>query len=274
MDLNPGNHWLGADRFNNLYQIGEQGDKLSLIRAILRGFSRIPYENLSKIIKLYRSGPNIRLPTEVMEDHIASGLGGTCFSLTFLLQAVLERYGLPSYPVMAEMRAGRNVHCCLVVRVGERKYLLDPGYLLHTPLELDRTKSQTFDVGFSSVGLKFDPKGHYYDLYTLNQEGEKWRYRFHDLPTPPQDFLKYWRSSFRWKGMRGIYLTRFTEEGLYYLHNDFMRRTTPQGKKNYRLKGEDSVVEEIFGIKRELLEEAKEVLRRGRELCNGRAISR
>lgn len=271
--INPRNHWNGADLFCDLYQVNRQGEGLYLLRDILKGFSHFPFENLSKIIKLQHSGPHIRLPVEVMEDHKEMGLGGTCFSLTFLLQTILDRCGFSTYPVMADMRAGRNTHCCLVVKVGGRKYLLDPGYLLHLPVELDPAKTQVIDAGFSSVELKFDPQTQYYNLSTFNQEGRKWRYGFRDLPTSPGDFLLYWRSSFGWKGMWGIYLTRSTEDGLYYLHNDFMRRTTHQGKRNYRLKGEDLVVGEIFGIKREIFEEAKDTLRRRRELSYVRARS-
>ncbi len=260
-----------ADRFCNLYRVNQGGDELPLLRAILKSFSHFPYENLSKIIKLHRSGPHIRLPVEVLEDHLRMGLGGTCFSLTFLLQTILDRYGFSSYPVMADMRAGRNSHCCLVVKIGQRKYLLDPSYLLHLPLELDPVQSQVFDVGHSSVELQFAPQTQCYNLFTLNRKERKWRYRFRDIPTPLADFLGYWRSSFDWKGMWGICLIRSTGEGLYYLHNDFMRRTTQQGRINYGLRGEDSVVEEIFGLKREVVEEAREALRMRRELSYGRA---
>jgi len=271
--INPRKHREGADYFCDLYHVSREEEGPLFLKAILKDFSHLPYENLSKIIKLHCSGPNVRLPKELIDDHITFGLGGTCFSLTFLLQTILDGCGFSSYPVMADMKVGKNAHCCLVVKIGQKKYLLDPGYLLHLPLELDPAKTQTFDVGFSLVGLRFDHRTQYYDLFTFNREGEKWRYRFRDLPASPQDFLRYWRSSFGWNGMWGIYLTRFTEEGLYYLHNDFMRRTTHQGKRNYRLKGENSVVEEVFGIKREVVEEVKEALRRRRELSNGQARS-
>lgn len=263
--LNPLDHWEGANRFFDLYQVSEGGDQFSLVKALLAEFAHLPYENLSKIIKLHRAGPEVRLPLEVVEDHKALGLGGTCFSLTFLLQAILKRWGLPSYPVMADMKVGRNAHCCLVVKIGQRKYLLDPGYLLHLPLELSPHEGRIADVGFSSVELRFDPGNGYYNLFTLNQGERRWRYRFKDLPTPMGDFQRHWRSSFGWRGMKGIFLTRATVEGLFYLHNDFMRRTSHQGKRDYRLKGQSRVIEEVFGIKREVIEEAKEILRGRRE---------
>ena len=266
MNSDPRDYWEGADRFLDLYPLDGEGDKLSLVKALLERFTHLPYENLSKIIKLHRAGPEIRPPLEVVEDHQAWGLGGTCFSLTFLLQTILSRWGIPSYPVMSDVSWGKDTHTCLVAKIVRRRYLLDPSYLLHLPLELAPDREQMVDVGFSSMGLRFDPGSGYYNLFTYNQGETKWRYRFRDLPIHLDDFLRRWRSSFSWKGMKGICLTHLTSEGLYYLHNDFIRRTNRQGRRNYKLKGEHRVVEEVFGIKGEILEEAREILRRGQSI--------
>jgi len=64
------------------------------------GFARLPYENISKIIKSAGASgvlESMRLPSEVAEDHIEWGLGGTCFSLTFFLERVLRSLGFDAH---------------------------------------------------------------------------------------------------------------------------------------------------------------------------------
>ena len=109
------------------------------LKSIVLHFSALPYENLSKIVKHHDfedTTEKIRLPDEVMHDHAEFGLGGTCFALTFFLQSILEYNGFACYPVMADMRYGPNTHSALVVILNNKKLLVDPGYLLNNPLEL------------------------------------------------------------------------------------------------------------------------------------------
>lgn len=59
-----------------------------LLREVATAFARLPYENLTKIIKgheLANPAQARRLPEEVVRDHLAFGTGGTCFSLTATL---------------------------------------------------------------------------------------------------------------------------------------------------------------------------------------------
>ena len=77
---------------------GRTGDTLT---RILVSFARIPYENISKLIKLSETGgewDRFRLPAEVWEDFRRNNLGGTCFSLTFFLWAILDFLRIFSLP--------------------------------------------------------------------------------------------------------------------------------------------------------------------------------
>jgi len=97
-------------------------DKLG---EVLQAFIAIPYENLSKIIKFnqkHQDADLLRLPDEVWQDFRRHRLGGTCFSLTFFLDAVLHELGFTTYPVMARMNTGPNRHCALIIlHEGHRK---------------------------------------------------------------------------------------------------------------------------------------------------------
>ncbi|MDZ7722872.1 MAG: arylamine N-acetyltransferase [candidate division KSB1 bacterium] len=145
--LNPGAHAQSARKFLKFYNIDERKRGFKSLRDILTAFSRLPYENLSKIVKLERdyTAPNrIRLPEEVMQGHARHRLGGTCFSLTFFLQSILVYLDFTCYPVIAHMSRMRHSHCALIIVRGTEHWLADPGYLLNQPMRLDKDCSRMY----------------------------------------------------------------------------------------------------------------------------------
>ena len=238
---------------------------LIFLQEILQSFSNIPYENLSKIIKLnntWNSQDKIRLPEEIIKDYIAHKLGGTCFSLTFFLQAILLQNGFKCYPIMADMHAGKNIHCCLIVILDETKYLVDPGYLLTQPIEINPQRCKLIINEFAMVKLRHDNKNKTYDLYTITKNASKWRYRFKDIPVSHNAFLKHWFASFGRNSMNRIYLTKIVNNGLIYVRNNFMRKTTFEGKQNFNIKKNcPAAINEVFGIDKQLIEQAQAALK-------------
>jgi arylamine N-acetyltransferase len=258
--LDPSSHIDSVQAFMRASGIPGGSPRLGLLEKLVEAFSQFPYENISKIIKLSKhldEACPVRLPEEVVEDHLRAGLGGTCFSMTFTLQTILTHNGFTCYPVMAHMRAGRNIHCALVTLVGESKHLIDPGYLLGSPVELDHRRPVSFDNEFTRVELFFQPGDGAYHLYTITGQERKWRYCFADHPTTPQEFLSYWQDSFHKNAMHGICLNRVTPQGLVYVRKRFMRQITPQGKRNVNIKSNyHAAILENFGIRQELVEQA------------------
>ena len=108
--LDPLKHTNSAEEFLDYFHLPSKKAKLDHLQVILQHFAKIPYENISKIIKLndHWNQPEIRLPEEVIKDHITRNLGGTCFSLTYFLQTILWQSEFECYPVMADMRAGKT----------------------------------------------------------------------------------------------------------------------------------------------------------------------
>ncbi len=263
--LAPGKHVDGVEQFRDAFKLARKAPGLLFLQEILAGFSRIPYENISKIINLSEShdwqSPRIRLPEQVMVDHIDHRLGGTCFSLTFFLQSILTQSGFTCYPVMADMRAGRNIHCCLVVLLNSTKYLVDPGYLLLQPMELIPATRRLHRTEFAGVEVRFESATQSFDLFTFNRQESKWRYRFRDCPTGPEEFLSHWLGSFQRNSMHGICLTKVQKDGVLFVNRDFMRETTFSGKRNINIKRNyHASIQEHFGIASELVEQAQEAL--------------
>jgi arylamine N-acetyltransferase len=258
--LKPGQHPQAVAAFRTYFSISRDNPDVELLKEILSHFSRIPYENLSKIIKHHRFtdvSEKIRLPEEVMEDHARFHLGGTCFALTFFLESILKQHGYACYPVMADMRYGPNTHSAMIVLLDGVKYLADPGYLLNQPMELTTNRPRLYDTEFSGVELVFRPETSLYEIYTFRQDEIKWRYQFRDVPVSPEDFARLWASSFTWNGMHGLCLTRTEKGRMVYVHKTFMRETSFGTKKNTNIKKDYHLrIHEIFGIAPERVEEA------------------
>ncbi len=268
--LDPLKHTDSVEEFLDYFHLPHKNPDLVFLQEILQHFAQIPYENISKIIKLNQNWDSdltrIRFPEEVIENHISSKLGGTCFSLTFFLQSILAQNGFTCYPVMADMRAGANSHCCLIVIVGSVKYLVDPGYLLTQPMEINPQNPKLFRNAFSGVELRFDGTTATYNLFTFNKNDSRWRYRFQDRSVSSEEFLQHWLASFGWNSMHGICLTKVMKDGMLYIRKDFMRETTFSERKNFNIKRNyHAAIQENFGIDKQLVEQAQTALRENLE---------
>ena len=234
-----------------------------LLKQVVLHFSKLPYENLTKIISKFTfDDPDERLrgPEEVLRGFIENHTGGTCFSLTWCLGSILSGAGYRCYPVMADMKRA-NIHCALVVHVGERRFIVDPGYLLGEPVELD-DKPAVVATTFGTVELR--PRGGAsYDLFTVAGTERKWRYRVRTSPVTSGQFLKHWKESFALPMMNSLQLTKLTDDGHLYIKNHHMRVTRLDGKTNENIRqGLESRIEREFGIPSAIVAEAHEYIER------------
>lgn len=157
----------GREIFLGHFKLPSGDPDIDMLSRIVECYSNLPYENLTKIIKKFTApSPDERLrgPVEVMTGYVNDRTGGTCFSLTYCLGSMLASAGYRSYPVMADMKRP-NIHCALVVELGGRRLLVDPGYLLGEPVELGAVPVRVATT-FGTVEIK--PRGREsYDLFTV-----------------------------------------------------------------------------------------------------------
>jgi len=262
--LLPEYHKDSVEQFTDYFHLQSGKPNLQRLQKILEKFATIPYENISKIIKLSQSWENeskLRLPGEVMNDHANFHLGGTCFSLTFFLETILLHQGFKCYPVMADMKAGRNIHCAIIVFYDNKKLLVDPGYLLNTPMEMNPEKPRIYRTPTTGIELQFNHELGCFQLFTFNKDQITWRYNFLDCPCPPDEFLAHWQASFTKPSMHGICLTKIQKDGYIFIHKNFMRETTFTSKKNYNIRENyHQMIHDVFGINKQLIERAKAAL--------------
>jgi hypothetical protein len=236
--------------FKQLYgELPADGRAGSLVELVRR-FGQLPYENLSKILAWEggQRAPHLRLPRQVMQEHMELGTGGTCFSLTELLRQLARAVGFECYPVMAHMKHGQNIHCALRVEARGRAYLVDPGYLVRRPLPLDLAQRRSMSLepcseeprseepllvpaGRGPVAVPHGVGEGDFDLFTIEPDGPRWRYRFSDVAPGEEAFLEHWRQSFFLPGMRSLVASCRADGGeRLYLHNHKLRAQGPTGK--------------------------------------------
>ena len=264
ININPEDFKNASFEFLEYYNLCPKKPEQTFLEEILEKYANLPYENISKIIHLsenFTSENRIRLPDRVIDDHERFKLGGTCFSLTFYLQSILLSLGFNCYPVMADMRNQPNVHCALIVRLGQKKFLVDPGYLLTQPMEMNKDNPKLYRTEHTGVELRFNKQDERFFLYTFDREQVKWRYQFFDRPTSPNEFLKHWQDSFYKGTMHGIVLTKIQKDGMIYMHNDYLKITSIEGQQKQRVKSNYlTVVQQSFGFDPELVEHAQEAM--------------
>jgi len=243
---------------------GEPG--LDLLRAVVSSYSGIPYENITKIIRKFgEPDPDLRLrrPEEVMRGYVEDRTGGTCFSLTWCLGSILTDAGYRCYPAMADMKR-RNIHCALIVRIGEKKYLVDPGYLLGDPVELIGGPL-VIPTSFGKVELR--PRGAAsYDLFTIAGGEKSWRYRLRTTPVSKAAFFRHWQASFSLPMMNSLQLTKLTPGGHLYIRDHHLRLRREDHRLNENIRADmEQRIESEFGIPGRLTAEARELIERMKE---------
>lgn len=261
--LDPHTYTHTVQKFNSLFNIVQKKPDLPYLCELIGHFAKFPYENLSKIVSYqqhFNDNSRIRLPDQILEEYRLHGLGGTCFSLTFFFYTILIQNGYTCYPVLADMRSGQNVHCAVIVLLNNLPYLVDPGYLLHQPMEITFNKPRLFKSPVSGVEL-LHVNHQTFDLYTFNKSQNKWRYRFKNTAIPLDAFLTHWLDSFKWNSMHGFCLTKVEKDRMFYVHKFFMRETNFSTKKNHNIKKNyHQAINEVFGISPQYIEEALSAL--------------
>ena len=226
--------------------------RLHTLGTLAKSFSRLPYENLTKIIRSSRNGKGPaarRLPARVLTDHRDLGTGGTCFSLTAALLHLVRALGFEAQPILADRHYGADTHSALLVRIRGRPHLLDPGYLMVEPIPLEESREVEVKTPFNRLLLSPESPGRM-RLYTRQQGGRSHRLTFKTSPADPGQFLKAWDESFSWEMMTHPLLTRIQGGKQIYLNGRRLQIRTHTGVVRKELDPEElhRQIAAAFGI--------------------------
>ncbi len=238
-----------------------------VLRNVATAFAKLPYENLTKIIKENREQAAVRarrLPAEVLADHFQAGAGGTCFSLTATLLHLVRSLGWEAEPLLADRRYGENTHCALLVWINSRPHLLDPGYLILDPIPLDVGGETRIVTDFNELVLTPQDAGRRLDLATLAQGQRKYRLTFKTEPADPGEFLRAWDASFDWDMMRYPVLTRVQCGRQSYLQGSRFQTRDRAALQREEIPNRDLArrIAAEFGIDPRIVQGALEILHR------------
>jgi len=250
-------------KFLEYFHVNFRTKGLELLGEVVNNFSKIPYENISKIIKSFENpdpDSRIRYPAEVMDEHIRLSTGGTCFSLVYFLKIILEDLGFQTDIFMGDMNYGPDIHCAIIVTVQNEKYLVDPGYLLSKPLRLPSGDPVLHETASNFVKIFPDNNG--YNVHTIEQNREKWRYLLKFPPVNETEFRNFWQKSFAHNMLNSLLVTRSDDKARMYFRKNRYSRITKTGKINENVKGNEvEFLTRTFGIDKYLVTKALTVLR-------------
>ncbi|NQT62584.1 MAG: arylamine N-acetyltransferase [Candidatus Marinimicrobia bacterium] len=261
---NPGAFEKEALAFLKRFDFSGSKPSLEHIAEVSRYFSRLPYENISKILKRNQAlGSNrLRLPDEVTHDHFAWHLGGTCFSLTYFLCGIYTLLGYKAQPFICHLNWGENTHSAVTIQFAGSRYLVDPGYMIFRPLPLKKSNIEARLSAETGLSLRFDADSDEYAVYTYRKGQFVRRYRFNDHPVSWEQFAKFWENSFHLPGMDDLTLTRVEGQEMIFVQGDFIKITSPETIEKIREANlAEKIIKERFRIPLEKLEEAKYVLK-------------
>jgi arylamine N-acetyltransferase len=205
-------------------------DSPTLFNDLLTCFSRIPYENLSKIVRASENSgaPLLESPDDIISGFIHNGSGGTCFALTNSLCAALRALGFDASPILADRRYGQDTHCAVLCTIpGREAALIDPGYRIYSPCALPTFGHLRYELFLSTVELRASSPN-LVELYTTSldpADPTTLRYRLTYKTTPVgQDQLEAaWKRSFSWEMMCYPVLSAVREDCVVYLQKDALR---------------------------------------------------
>ena len=256
------------DLFAEHFGIRPQGASRQSLNEIVCAFSRLPYENITKIIKHAEFGTPEkarRYPEEVVRDHISWGAGGTCFSLTSALLHLVRSLGFEAEYILADRRYGQDTHCALLVWLDGVPHLIDPGFLIIDPVPLVPGADRVIHTGFNRIVLSQEGSEDRIALTTVRQGSRTYRLTYKTSLVDNGQFLKAWDASFDWDMMRYPLLTRAAAAGQIYLRGSRLRISKADTVESRDLRGDDLVpgISAEFSIDPSVVARAISILKRG-----------
>lgn len=255
-----------AHDFLALIRVGPHRPDLALLARLVQGFARLPYENVTKIVRAHAfvtPEGRLRMPDIILSDHMAFGTGGTCFSLTFFFEQILRHAGFDVAPVFCDRSYGPDTHCALMAELRDGAYLVDPGYLLEAPLLIPPRGESVQRGGMQTVRLVRLGETAQLLLFTERNGARKLRYRLRDVPVAPDCFRQRWIDSFDWAMMRHLCVSQMIGGNQLYIRDGVMRKKRRDEEHQQSVRQQlGEAIAGTFGIDPRIVDLAHEYLRR------------
>ncbi len=221
----------------------------SLTRIVRAHLAQVPFENISKLYFLKKSGvrelPDVTQYLGGIEEY---HFGGTCYATNYYLSQLLACLGYDVVLCGADM-SKPDVHVVSIVTIKRREYIVDVGYAAPFLDPLPRDLSADYAVTFGSDRYVLSPKdatGR--SRLTLYRNGAA-RHGYVVNPTPRriEEFGNVIADSYRQSSafMNGVLLTKFGLEHSAIIHNLSMIEFAGGVSRNVDLKSVEGLLAAI-----------------------------
>lgn len=226
------------------------------LRAFLLGFSRLVYENVSKIVLFAATrdpARSLQTPEMLITGHFEFGAGGTCFSLTYLAFRMLRQFGLPASIVMGDRRYGPDTHCAIVCPVEGQSYLLDVGFLIFEPVPLRPDGPTIISTPINQIEAAPASDGQF-EVFTHFRGHRKYRFTLKPDLLDGEAFMPFWLATFAFDMMGYPLVTQLRDGTQYYLQGTNWQARTAQETQKKEVAPEEipALVYDHFGIDPEI----------------------
>jgi arylamine N-acetyltransferase len=202
--------------------------------------SNVPWESVSKIIKKSLCDKTInclRLENEFWTSAFQYGTGGTCYESNWAFFCFLQNLGFDGYLTINKIIDKSSVHSAIVIRIDDKKYIVDIGYPTYAPIpviEESITVSDNFQIRYRCTPTS--PKQYIIETFP---HPKPYLYHLTDIPVNQRDYLKMASRDYGESGLFSDRIiirkminkvpTRFDSEDIPYnihiLHNGEKRKT-------------------------------------------------
>jgi arylamine N-acetyltransferase len=255
------------------YNISVGGPARRMLGTVAAAFARLPYENITKIIKRAESGNcerARRYPEEVIRNHIDWGTGGTCFSLTSAFVHLVRSMGWEAEYILADRRYGPDTHCALLLWMDGEAHLLDPGYLIVDPIPVCSSgPPREYETDFNRLVLAPEGNAGRISLFTAQGNARTYRLTYKTSPVDAGEFYAAWDASFDWDMMRYPLLTRIAGSRQIYLKGSRIQIRGAGTVESRKIPSEDLIarIAAEFSIHPSVVARALSILKDGGEIA-------
>lgn len=256
-----------VDRYLRLLDVPRRAPSLEALAELTAAqLTRVPFENVSKLVRLRRLGlaglPPAELHLEGIEKH---HMGGTCFANNTHLHGLLTALGYEARLCGADMRSP-DVHVVIIVRVDGREVLVDGGYgaPFLAPVPLDEDREQVLELGPDRWVIEPRDAAGCSRLRVFRGGVARHGYLAKPAPRAIEEFATSIADSFRPEATfrNALMLVRLYPGRSITIHNRDRIDAWGTGSRITRVERRDlpREVESVFGIPRELVSEALDEL--------------
>ncbi len=210
-----------------------QQDKVSLLKDILKAFSKIPYENITK----HEYYKKFIYPYDIMKNFVLYGAGGTCFPLVYFLKRILDFFGFDCFISLADRTYAPSSHCVVFVRVKDEIFLTDVGFSVFVPVKIEYPKTL---ISLNQGKLEFILEGDRLDVFSVFDNGHrKFRYSASLNPCSYDDFFSAWEKTYEFEMMNHIIIVKEKSDELIYVRDNFVHFIKNGISKNLKMSFDD-----------------------------------